>query len=186
VPGTHMVVGRVRKAFGLKGELLVHPVTTEPDAVFASGRVVFARSVAPGAARTHDLQPHVIQRSRPFKDAWLVKVEHVDDRNAADLWRGVELSAPDAELRAPAENELYLHELVGMQVREASLGALGAVESWYPLPQGLVLEVRGPEWRADIPFNEAFVREVDRAARTIVVALPEGLAERTVNAKPER
>jgi ribosomal 30S subunit maturation factor RimM len=40
-----------------------------------------------------------------------------------------------------------------------------------------VLEVRGERWRADVPFNEAFVTRVDRAARVLTVQLPEGLAE---------
>jgi hypothetical protein len=37
--------------------------------------------------------------------------------------------------------------------------------------------VRGDRWRADVPFNEAFVTRVDRVARVLDVQLPDGLAE---------
>ena len=80
-------------------------------------------------------------------------------------------------LAADAENELYLHELPGMIVRDVPHGELGVVAGWYELPQGIVLEVRGPAWRADVPFNEAFIESVDRAARVIGVKLPDGLLE---------
>lgn len=164
----------MRRAFGLKGELLVAPMTNEPDAVFASGRRLLTdgapAAAAPGGACT-------VERSRPFKDGWLVKVAGVDDKTAADAWRGVTLSAPASELTPPEGNEVYLHELVGMLVRDDPHGDLGVVAGWYELPQGLVLEVRGPAWKADVPFNEAFVTEVDRAARLIRVRLPEGMLE---------
>jgi ribosomal 30S subunit maturation factor RimM len=62
-------------------------------------------------------------------------------------------------------------------VRDEPHGEIGIVAGWYELPQGIVLEVRGPVWRADIPFNEAFIASVNRAARLITVQLPDGLLE---------
>ncbi len=126
---------------------------------------------------------HVVERSRPFKDGWLVKLEGVNDKTAADLWRGVVFSAPQAELTPPQGNELYLHELVGIAVRDEPHGDLGLVAGWYELPQGIVLEVRGPNWRADIPFNDAFIASVDRAARLITVQLQDGLLEPVATGK---
>ncbi|MCC7195467.1 MAG: 16S rRNA processing protein RimM [Gemmatimonadaceae bacterium] len=165
----------MRRAFGLKGELLVEPVTSEPGAVFAPGRRLFAtRAATDGPARRSEC---VVAGARAFKQAWLLRVEGVGDRTAADDWRGATLSAPMDELRPPAGNEVYLHELAGMSVSDESLGPLGAVASWYELPQGIVLEVRGGEWRADVPFNDAFIASVNRADRLRTVRLPEGLAE---------
>ena len=125
-----------------------------------------------------------IERSRPFKDGWLLKVEGVEDKTAADTWRGVVLTAPVSGLRAPDAGEVYLHELTGMTVRDGTHGALGVVSSWYELPNGLVLEVRGPAWRADVPFNEAFVTSVDRAGRVITVRLPAGMLEPATDTAP--
>ncbi|MDA1081564.1 MAG: hypothetical protein O2973_07780 [Gemmatimonadetes bacterium] len=182
----------MRRAFGLKGELFVAPTTNEPGEVFAPGRLVNAtvESVNESGVAASDLprglsdgrgnpvaRDCVIERSRPFKDGWLLKLDSVDDKTEADRWRGVTLSVPFADLTPPAGNELYLRELTGMAVRDEPHGELGVVAGWYELPQGLVLEVRGPEWRADVPFNDAFVERVDREARVIAVKLPDGLLE---------
>ena len=188
-----VLVGRVRRAFGLKGELLVQPATSEPGVLFAPGRRVFvtAEFADRGSGSGPGLGPHgatdvrghtvprecIIERSRPFKDAWLLKLAGVEDKTEADKWRGVPFMVPFEELTPPAGNEVYEHELVGMQVRDEPHGELGVVTGWYEVPQGLVLEVRGAVWRADVPFNEAFIEKVDRDARTISVRLPEGLLD---------
>lgn len=177
------MVGRVRRAFGLKGEIFVQPTTDEPDAVFAPGRRLFASGFG-ATIRAADHTDHAgeprectVERSRTFKDGWLVKFAGVEDKTAADGWRGVTLSVPFAQLTPPGENEVYQHELAGMRVRDEPHGEIGEVAGWYQLPQGLVLEVRGPAWRADVPFNEAFIAGVDRDARTIDVRLPAGMLE---------
>jgi ribosomal 30S subunit maturation factor RimM len=72
-----------------------------------------------------------------------------------------------------------------MTVRDEPHGELGVVAGYYELPQGLVLEVRGAHWKADIPFNEAFVQSVDRHARVIAVTLPDGLLEATADSRHE-
>ena len=118
-----------------------------------------------------------MERARPFKDGWLVKFAGIEDKAAADLMRGTELAADEAKLAPPDKNEVYLEELGGMAVRDEAHGELGVIENWYKLPQGLVIEVRGQQWRADIPFNEAFIMNVDREARTIIVSLPDGMLE---------
>jgi 16S rRNA processing protein RimM len=136
--------------------------------VFAPGFVLVAASAA---------STWKVERARAFKDGWLVKFEGIEDKNAADRCRGVELSADESVLEPPDENEVYLDELTGMTVRDEPHGELGTVAGYYELPQGLVLEMRGEKWRADIPFNEAFVSEVNRNSRLIIVKLPEGLLE---------
>jgi 16S rRNA processing protein RimM len=175
----------VRRAFGLKGELVVQPSTNEPGAVFAPGSRLYADYADPTttASRGYSARgEYIVQASRPFKDSWLVKLEGVADKTEADKWRGVTFEVPVEELSPPddEENEVYLHELTGMRVRDEQHGELGVVAGWYELPQGLVLEVRGAAWRADVPFNEAFVENVDRKARMIDLRLPEGLVEAVV------
>jgi 16S rRNA processing protein RimM len=150
-------------------------VTSEPGEVFSPGSLL----VASGATWRVD-------RARPFKDGWLVKFDGIDDKTAADKCRGIELSADEATLAPPDENEVYLDELAGMLVRDEPHGEIGVVASWYELPQGIVLEVRGEKWKADIPFNEAFVVAVDREARSISVKLPDGLLESSEASRRER
>ncbi len=86
------IVGRVRKAHGIHGELVVEPLTNVPDAVFAPGRRVFAGTVDGDPAR--DRRELVVEESRPFKGGWIVAFDSIADRNEAELWRERYLLAP--------------------------------------------------------------------------------------------
>ena len=170
-----MIVGRVRKAHGIRGELLVEPITDAPDAVFVSGRRLFA-GTATGDPSPDGQELH-ITAVRQHMDSVRLTLEEVPDRSAAELWRGRFLLAPQDELPPPADDEVYLHDLIGMRVVHVDGRALGDVADTYDLPQGLMLDVRpvngGPTYF--IPWQEEFLVDVDETARIITVNPPEGL-----------
>jgi len=114
----------------------------------------------------------------PVKDGWLLTLAEIGDRTEAERWNGRQLLAPIEELSEPDEGEVFAHELVGMTLVDATNGeTLGTVIEFYDLPQGLLLEFRGPRGVHSVPFVDEFVDEVDRAARRISVRLPDGLIE---------
>jgi 16S rRNA processing protein RimM len=169
----HLVVGRLRKPHGLKGDCAVFPLTDEPDAVLAAGRQVWVKSLAGELVGG----PLVIARSRPYHRQWLVAFEghlHID---AVKPWGGHFLVADAAGLRPPGPGEVYLHELEGFAVQDAEGAALGLVTAVVELPAGVTLEVQGPKREFLLPFLKRFVLEVDRERRRLVVELPEGLVE---------
>jgi 16S rRNA processing protein RimM len=178
-PPAFIIVGRVRKAHGIRGEVVVETITDEPDAVFASGRRVFAGTadgdLAPNRAELH------IATSRPFNEGLLVGFAELPDRNAAELWRGRYLLLPAEELPPPDEEEVYQHDLVGMRVELPDGQPVGTVEEIYELPQGLAIDVRLVEPREGetvlLPYDERTIAAVDKAARLIVVTPAEGLLE---------
>jgi ribosomal 30S subunit maturation factor RimM len=72
---------------------------------------------------------------------------------------------------------VHLHELEGMQLHDPDGATLGVVRTWYKVPQGYILEVETPRGVRDVPFNAAFVRTVDREARSLVDDVPDGLLD---------
>jgi 16S rRNA processing protein RimM len=174
-----IIVGRVRKAHGIRGEVVVEVTTDEPDAVFASGRRVFA-GTATGDLAPNRLELH-IGTTRPFNEGLLVGFTEVPDRNAAEAWRGRYLLLPANELPAPDENEVYLHDLVGMRVELSDGQLVGTVDEIYELPQGLAIDVRRSPPRESetimLLYDERTVASVDKTERVIVVTPPEGLLE---------
>ena len=174
-----IIVGRVRKAHGIRGEVVVESITDEPDAIFASGRRVYAGTAA-GDLAPDRLELH-IRSTRPFNEGLLVGFAEVPDRNAAELWRGRYLLLPAAELPAPAEDEVYVHELVGMRVTLVGGQPVGTVEEVYELPLGLAIDVRRDAPRESetvlLPYDDRTVASVDKAERVIVVSPAEGLVE---------
>jgi 16S rRNA processing protein RimM len=168
-----VIVGRVRNVHGLRGELVIEPHTDEPDAVFAPGRRLFGGNVR-GVVQPKPLE---IQSARPFKQGYIVKLDAINDRNEAELWRERFLFAPYEELTPLDEGEVYLHEFVGMHVDLVDGSRLGEITAYYELPQGLLFEVsRGDKPSILIPYDRV-VTAVDRSGRVVQIDPPKGLID---------
>ena len=162
----------------MRGELAVEVLTDAPGAFFAPGARLFVGApdasllIAPG---TKEPRTVIVEDVRPFQEDILLTLETIEDKTEADKWRGRHLLVPFEELEAPEDGEVFLHELAGMQVNDLAGAPIGTVLDWYRLPNGFLLDVRTPNGVKSLPYNEAFVRNVDRAARTMTVEIPEGL-----------
>jgi 16S rRNA processing protein RimM len=167
------IVGLVRNAQGIRGEVIIEPLTDAPDAVFASGRRVFAG--ASGETSATEERPLTVEGARPFKGGMIVKFEEIADRTAAELLRGSYVFSPFDELEPPAQDEVYLHELLGMRVKLDTGEAMGEVISYYELPQGLTLEVKTEKGPVLVPYRPEMVDHVDKEQRAIVVKAEAGL-----------
>jgi 16S rRNA processing protein RimM len=168
-----LVVARLRKPHGLKGEVAVFPLTDDPEVTFKAGRTLTMVDLG----GTPVGEPVIIERSRPFHREWLIKFRGLDDRDSLESRRDLLLAAPAGELREPEGDEVYLHELTGFAVRDEADTALGLVTGLYEMPSGLMLEVQGQKREFLLPYKKEFIRRVDRAGRKLTVALPEGLID---------
>jgi len=169
----HLVVGRLRKPHGLKGDCAVFPLTDDPATVFAPGRSVWLMNLGGEIERG----PLVIERSRSYHREWLVAFRGFPDRSAVEGWHDRLLSAPADTLTPPEEGEVYLHELVGFSVQDEAGPALGVVTAVGEMPTGITLEVQGNKREFLLPFRKEFVVAVERSQRRLLVRLPEGFLE---------
>ena len=170
------IVGRIRKAHGIRGEVVVEPITDAPDATFAPGRRVFAGTT--DGVRARDGAELTVTEARPFKEGLLVRFDAIPDRTVAELWRDRYLLLPVGELEPPGEGQVYIHDLVGMRVVLASGEPLGDVLEVYELPQGLVLDVqRVAGGTVMLPFTDMVVTTVSKDTRVIHVDPPEGMLD---------
>jgi 16S rRNA processing protein RimM len=155
-PGPELLdVGRVGKAHGLNGEVVVDLWTDVVD------------RLAPGSELSTPSGSMTVRSSRPFGNRFLVVFENVVDRSGADALRGVVLRAPPVR----AEGVLWVHELIGCEMVDTSGRVLGEVTSVEPNPASdlLVLESGGL-----VPLR--FVVSHLPGTR-VVVDIPEGLLE---------
>ena len=186
-PG-YAIVGRIRKPHGIRGEVVVELVTDAPEAIFASGARVFVGTTQPEPPAAAAMREARVERGRDQGAVWLVKLDAIADRNEAERWRDRYVFVPEDELPPPGDDQVYLHELVGMTavlaagaegIEGAPVAAtVGPVVAWYELPQGLVIEVQ----KADgtlvmVPYIPTIVREVDVEARRVVLTPPDGLLD---------
>lgn len=170
--GPTAVVGRIRRAHGIKGEVVVALQTDAPDAIFAPGARVFVGTPDGDPApdpKTGVVRELIVRGARDFQDGLLVTFEGFADRTEAEKWRGRTLLVPMDELDEPADGELWAHELPGMRVVSPAGAPIGEVSGYYELPQGLVLEIATARGPRDVPFNDAFVVAFDRDTRVITL-----------------
>ena len=167
------IVGLIRNAQGIRGEVVVEPLTDAPDAVFASGRRVF---VGDASGNVKDRAKTLVVGSvRPFKGGLMIKFDTVADRNEAEILRGRYLLAPIEELDPLAEDEVYLHDLIGMKVELTSGQSVGEVTAYYELPQGLTLDVKTSKGSVLVPYRPEVIERTDTEGRTVVVKSEVGM-----------
>jgi 16S rRNA processing protein RimM len=170
-----VIVGRIRRPHGIRGEVLIEAITDEPDAVYASGRHVFAGTV--DGTLVEDTPRLTIESTRPFKDGILIVFHEIADRTEAERWNGRFLFVPAGELTPLAEGEVYVHELPGMTVELSSGERVGTIGDVFEVPQGLLLDVIRERGSVLVPFADDIVIDVDRERRVVRIDPPEGLLE---------
>lgn len=172
----HLVVGRVTKPHGTKGEVFVWPLTDSPDEVFQTGRVLWLGDEEGFLAE--DAPELVVERVRPFKRGVLILFAGARDRDAVEGWSSRYLHARRTELSAPAEGETYYHDLVGLLVETSAGERVGLVRVVYESAPADLLEVEAEDGRRRmIPLSKHVVREVDVEGGRLVIEPPAGLLD---------
>jgi 16S rRNA processing protein RimM len=166
-----VVIGRIGRAHGVRGEVTVDVRTDDPDLRFAVGARLGTDPDAAG--------PLTVAASRPHGGRLLVRFEEVTDRNAAEGLRGVLLTAAVSEAEGPGDpEEFYDHQLVGLQVLDDGGGVVGEVADVLHHPgHDLLVVRRDAGGEALVPFVAALVPDVDLERGRLTVADRPGLLD---------
>ncbi|WP_307813942.1 ribosome maturation factor RimM [Nocardioides baculatus] len=169
-----VVVGRIGKPHGIRGEVTLDVRTDEPERRFAPGTTLRAEAPAGADRRPTSL---TVARARWHQSTLLVTFEELEDRNAAEAVRGTVLHATIGHDEVPDDpEEYYDHQLVGLAVVDLDGTALGEVTAVVHGSAQDLLTVRTGDGRDTlVPFVSALVPEVDLAAGRLVVADRPGL-----------
>lgn len=169
-----LVIGRVAKTHGVRGELVVDVRTDDPGARFAVGTTLRGRP-ATGAADKN----YTVTAVRPHAGRLLVSLDGIGDRDSADALRGTLFLIDAADVDSGDDpDEFYDHELIGLPVTTVGGDPVGAVSDVLHLPGGEVLSVTDASGtEVLIPFVAQIVPTV--TAEGIVVDPPEGLLDDT-------
>jgi 16S rRNA processing protein RimM len=149
-------VGRIEKAHGLRGQVVVRLVTNR------------AERLAPGAElSTTDDRVLTVVDSTPHGERWIVSFRGVSDRDAAEALRGVVLRAEPLD----DPDELWVHDLIGAEVVEVDGTPRGTVVEVHANPASDLLVL---DSGALVPVR--FVTQFD-PGRRVEVDAPPGLFE---------
>ncbi|SOX53060.1 ribosome maturation factor RimM [Mycobacterium ahvazicum] len=173
-----LLVGRVVKAHGITGEVVVEVHTDDPADRFASGITLRAKP-----SRGHGAEgSYVVAGAREHGGRLLVRLAGVDDRDAADALRGSLFVVDSGDLPPIDEPDTYYdHQLEGLRVRTTAGEDLGVVAEVLHTAAGELLAVHrsdGGETREVlVPFVNAIVTSVSLDDRMVEIDPPEGLLD---------
>jgi 16S rRNA processing protein RimM len=168
-----LVVGRVTRPHGVRGELVVDVRTDDPELRLAAGAVLVTEPAAAG--------PLTIVSTRWHSGRLLVSFKGFEDRNEADRLRGVLLLVDSGELEDLADpDEFRDHQLIGLAVVGPDGERIGEITDVLHYGQDLLV-VAGSGKRAGaeimVPFVSAIVPEVDLTGGLVRIDPPPGLLD---------
>ncbi|MBS1208050.1 MAG: rRNA processing protein RimM [Proteobacteria bacterium] len=162
-----IVMGRVVAPFGIHGWLKIHPLGDDPLSWRKMPQWWIGKD--PDSQRAEDWRALAPRGLRVHGKGVVVALEGVDDRTAAEAVDGWYLAAPREALPAPAKDEYYWTDLIGLRVTGNGGIALGRVRKLLETGAHAVLEIEDGEIERLIPFVAAFIQDVDLAAGEIHV-----------------
>ena len=173
--GGDVVVGRVKDAHGLKGELFI---------VLFAGEAAWLKSLKTlrlVPADKSGAREFTVRSARLHKNGLIVTTQEIRDRTAAESLRGAEFSVPESFFVAESGEEPYLREVLGftvIRVTDGAREAVGVVDGFSSNgAQDLALVRLAEGVTRPVPFVAPLVHRVDYAAKTIEMTIPVGLLE---------
>jgi len=164
------VVGRIARAHGNRGQVIVNPETDFPEQRFQPGAELFVDRG--GRVETLALTTVRFQHDRP-----VVGIAGVDTMDGAEALAGLELRVPVEQLASLPDGSFYRHDLVGCRVETRSGERIGTVQGVEGTVGGSRLIVDGDRGEILIPLASEICTTIDVAGRRIVVDPPAGLLE---------
>lgn len=163
-------IGRIAKVFGIKGEVVVQPMTGSLQR-FKKLKQVFIGGGA-GDVRTFEVE-YVRLADRGVR----LRFREASDRTSVEPLVGALLFVDEQHLLRPKEGSYFIHDIVGLRVVDEHDTEVGVVKDVlrYPAQDVYVIDHDGHEWM--IPAVKEFVTSIDMAAKTMRVHLIEGMIE---------
>jgi 16S rRNA processing protein RimM len=166
-----LVVARIGRAHGIKGEVTVEVRTDEPELRLAPGAVLATEPASTG--------PLTIETGRVHSGRLILRFEGVSDRTGAEALRNTLLIAEiDPEELPEEEDEYYDHQLMDLDVVTKDGEEVGRITEISHLPsQDLFIVERPDGSEVMIPFVESIVVEIDLEEQRAVIDPPPGLID---------
>ncbi|WP_323096942.1 ribosome maturation factor RimM [Intrasporangium sp. YIM S08009] len=165
----NVVLARIGKPHGLRGEVTVQLHTDDPETRFAVGTVV-GTEADPGSGVPREL---TVASTRVHRGIWLIGFEEIPDRTGAEGLRGTRLVLPESQPQVE-EDAYYEEDLVGLEVRDTTGARLGTVSGLeIGAAQDRLVLALDEGFTAWVPFVRRIVPTV--AADHVVVDPPPGL-----------
>ena len=167
----YLVIGEILRPHGIRGELRMRILTDYPERIPQLEQVYIAEDSQPDSPAAYR-----VQHMRMHQGYGLLKLQGIDDRDQADLLRGLTVLVAIEDAVPLEEGEFYLYQLIGMSVQTTDGSTLGRITDVLETGANDVYIVDSPQYgEILIPVTDDTILETDIERGVIIVNLPEGL-----------
>jgi 16S rRNA processing protein RimM len=165
-----VLVGRIARPHGHRGQVIVDPATDFPEERFAAGAILHTlRDGRPGTVTIAAMRIH---QGRP-----VLALEGIETMNEAELLAGLELRVPESELTALPEGTYYEHDLIGCRLVTTDGREVGTVRT-IEGGGGMIRLIAGSgRGEIQVPLVHEICVAIDVVHKRIVIDPPEGLLD---------
>ncbi|MBW1749765.1 MAG: 16S rRNA processing protein RimM [Deltaproteobacteria bacterium] len=167
--GDFVLLGKITKPHGIRGEVKVYPYSGEPENLLHYSRVLIA------ADEGADLVPYRVERARIQKNSVLLQFENCTTRNDAEVLVDYRLYVHEDELPEPDQDEFYLRDLEGKQMVTEQGQVIGRVTGIVTGAGQDLARVQDDKQEYLVPLTPEFLVSIDE--NEVRVSLPPGLLE---------
>ncbi len=164
-----VLIGIIRRAHGLKGEVCVEPISQAPGRFETLTTVLLEKGSG--------ISEVEVESVRWMRNLVLVKIAGIDDRDAAQELRGARLGVRLSEVLPLPEDSYYVFEIVGCRVHGRNDRLIGEVVDVLEMPANDVFVVDTAKGEVLIPAVKDIVKRVDIDNKRIWIEEIEGLVD---------
>ena len=158
-------VGKVKDAHSLKGELYIF--------VF-SGDVFWWKKLKRAQIGAEVFE---VEKTRPHKDGLIIKFKSLQNRTQAEALRGRIFSIPSDFVVSELGETIFLNEILNFKLIDEKLGSIGKITNFSNNGAQDLLVIENLSGNFEVPFVEAFVKDIDYKKKEVFTSLPDGLVE---------
>lgn len=163
------LVGKVREAHGLKGDLYV---------LIFSGDISWAKRMKSFGLKAKDsdeTQTFTVERTKPFKKGIIVKAAEIKDRTDAEKLEHLEFFVEEDLFVSKPGETIFLSEIKNFKLKNPEQKILGEIVDFSSNGAQDLLIVESNGKKVEIPFVDAFLKKIDFKHQAVVMDLPDGL-----------
>lgn len=163
------LVGKVREAHGLKGDLYI---------VIFSGDISWAKRMKSFGLKAKDAeetQTFTVERTKPFKKGIIVKASEIKDRTDAESLEHLEFFVDEDLFVSKPGETIFLSEIKNFKLKNPEQTVLGEIVGFSSNGAQDLLVVEADGKKVEVPFVDEFIKKIDFKHQAVVMDLPDGL-----------
>jgi 16S rRNA processing protein RimM len=164
-----IAIGKITKTRGLKGEVVISPLTDDPERFFLLKEVWIS-----GKEKSKIFQ---IEKVKKFKEKIFLKFQGIDSPEAAKPLVNSFLEIQKESLPPLPQNRYYVFDIIGLEVLTTQGKKIGVIKDVISLPANDVYTVKSGTKEYDIPATKEVVKKIDLHKRIMIIEPLEGLLE---------